>query len=102
MRWNKHIEYIYNKTKYFIFIFYIKLMSTDTRRMIYYALFQSIIASGIIAWGAAYSNSKNLLNRLQTRLLKIINKNKFTLDKNPLSIDQIFTYQSLSYHYEDL
>ena len=96
MRWNEHIEYICNKTKYPIFIFYklSKLMST-----VYYALFHSITSYGIIAWGGAYSNSKNLLNRLQIRLLKIINKTKFSVDKNPMSIDQIFTYESLSYHY---
>ena len=31
MRWNEHIEYVYNKTKYLIFIFYklTKIMSTD-------------------------------------------------------------------------
>ena len=70
--------------------------------MIYYALFHSIISYGIIARGGVYSNNKNLLIQLQIRLLKIINKNKFTVDKNPMSIDQIFTYASLSYHYEDL
>ena len=104
MRWNKHIEYIYNKTKYLIFIFYklSKLMTTDTLRMVYYALFHSIVSYGIIAWGRAYPNSKNILNRLQIRLLKIINKNKFSVDKNPMSIDKIFTYESLIYHYEDL
>ena len=104
MRWNKQIQYIYKKTKYLIFIFYklSKLMTTDTLRMVYYTLFQSIVSCGIIAWGGAYPNTKNLLNRLQIRLLKIINKNKFSVDKNPMSIDQIFTYESLTYHYEDL
>ena len=77
-------------------------MTTDTLRMVYYALFHSIVSYGIIAWGGAYPNSKNLLNRLQIRLLKIIKKNKFSVDKNPMSIDQIFTYESLTYHYEDL
>ena len=32
----------------------------------------------------------------------MINKNKFTGDNNPMSIDQIFSYESLSYHYEEL
>ena len=77
-------------------------MTIDTLRMIYYALFHSIISYGIIAWGGAYSISKNLLIKLQIRFLKITNKNKFAVDKNPMSIDQIFTYESLSYHYEDL
>ena len=75
-------------------------MTTDTLRMIYYALFYSIISYGIIAWEGTYS--KSLLNRLHIKLLKIINKNKFTLDKIPMSIDQIFSYESLSYHYEEL
>ena len=74
-------------------------MTTDTLSMIYYLLFHSIISYGIIAWGGAYSNSKNLFIKLQIRLLKIINQ---SVDKNPMSIDQIFTYESLSYHYEDL
>ena len=104
MRWNEHCEFIYNKTKYLIFVFYklSKLMTTDTLRMIYYTLFHIIISYGIIAWSGAYSNSKILLIKLQIRLLKIINKNKFAVDKNPMSIDQIFTYESLSYYYEDL
>ena len=55
MRWNEHIGYIYNKTKYFLFIIYklSKFMTTDTLRMVYYALFHRII----IAWGGAYSRS---------------------------------------------
>ena len=77
-------------------------MTTDTLRMIYYTLFHSIISYGIIAWGRAYSNSKNFFIKLQIRLLKMIYKNKFAVDKSPMSIDQIFTYESLSYHYEDL
>ena len=102
--WNEPIGYIYNKTKYLIFIFYklLKFMTTDTLRMVYYAFFHSIISYGIIAWGGAYSTSKSLLDSLQKRLLKIININKFTGDKNPMSIDQIFSYESLSYHYEEL
>ena len=83
MRWNEHCEYMYDKTKYLIFVFYklSKLMTTDTLRMIYYALFHSIISYGIIAWGGAYSNSKNLHIKLQMRLLKIINKVNLQLIK---------------------
>ena len=65
-------------------------MTTDSLRMVYYALFHSTISYGIIAWGGAYSTSKSLVDSLQKRLLKIINKNKFTGDKNSMSIDQIF------------
>ena len=107
MRSNEPIEYIYNKTKYLIFIFYklskpTTVTTTDTLTMVYYALFYSIISYGITVWGGADSNSKNLLSRLQIRLLQINNKNNFIVDKNPMRIDQIFTYEPLSYHYEDL
>ena len=79
LKWDGYIEYIINKTKYLIFIFYklAKLMQTETMRMIYYALFYSIINYGIIAWGGAYNHNINLLQKVQRRLIKIINKNKF-------------------------
>ena len=97
MRWNEHIVYVYNKSKYLIFIFYklMMIISTDCLRMVYYAFFHSMISYGTIAWGGAYSNSINLLKRLQIRLLKIVNKNKFITDKNPIYLDQIFAYESL-------
>ena len=56
----------------------------------------------MIAWGYVYSNSINLLKRLQIRLLKIVNKNKFFSDKNSIYLDEIFVYESLSYHYNVL
>ena len=56
----------------------------------------------MIALGGAYSNSFNWLKRLQIRLLKIVNKNKFITDKNSIYLDQIFAYESLSYHYNEL
>ena len=100
MRWNEHIVYMYNKRKYLIFIFYKlrKIMSTDCLHMVYYAFFHSTISYGMIACGGAYSNSISLLKRLQIRLLKIDNKTKFVTDKNPIYLDQIFAYKSLSYH----
>ena len=70
--------------------------------MVYYTFSHCIISYGMIAWGAAYSNSINLLKRLQIRLLKIVNKNKFNTDKYPIYLDQIFAYESLSYHDNEL
>ena len=43
-----------------------------------------------------------MLQRLQNRLLKIINKNKFVANDNPLNLKQLFTFNSLMYHYETL
>ena len=104
LKWNYHIKYIINKTKYINYIFY-KLKNTfqtDTMRLIYYAFFHSLINYGIIAWGGAYNNYRNLLQRQQTRLLKLINKNQFINDKNPLNLEQLFTLNSLLKHYDIL
>ena len=78
MRWNEQIVYVYNKTKYLIFIFY-RLLTYSILR-----IFHSIISYGMIAWGGAYSIRINLLKRLQIGLLKIVNENKFITDKNPI------------------
>ena len=42
----------------------------------------------------------NLLQKLKT-IVKIINKNNFGQD-NPLNLKQIFAYESLIYHYNEL
>ena len=39
--------------------------------------------------------------KIQTKLLKIINKNRSSAD-NPLHIKQIFTLESVMYHYDKL
>ena len=51
--------------------------------------------------GGAYSTATNLLQRLQKRTVKIINKNNFAQD-NPLGITLLFAYDSLIYHYRTL
>lgn len=101
MKWDKHIEYIINKTKYLVYVFYklAKTMSMDTLLMIYHAFFNSIAAYGIIAWGGAYSNSLNQLQALQNRILKIICKNTIFNKNRPLKIATRFELESLSYHY---
>ena len=80
MKWDAHIKYIVKKTKYLIFIFAkIKnIIETKTLMIMYYALFHSILNYGIIAWGGAYSNNVNLVENIQKKILKIINKNQFS------------------------
>lgn len=99
-----HINNIYNKKKYLIFIFHklAKIMSTHILQMLYYAFFHSVISYGIIAWGGAYKGRIRSLQGLQTRLIKIINKNNFIIDKYPTNIEQTFQYESLNYHYSEL
>jgi hypothetical protein len=104
LKWEIHIDNIYNKKKYLIFIFYklAKIMPTQTLLMLYHAFFHSIISYGLIAWGGAYKGRIRRLQGLQTRIIKIISKNSFLIDKYPLNIEQSFQYESLKYHYSEL
>lgn len=104
MRWENHILYIVNKTKYLIFLFYkfSKIMLPETLLMVYYAFFHSIINYGIIAWGGCLPSHKTMLQRLQSKLLKIIFKDNFDILKKPLNLDQLFALESLLFHYNVL
>lgn len=63
-------------------------MRLETLRMLYYALFHSIISYEIIAWGVVYSNFRNLLQSHQKRKRKNDNKKDFTVNRNSLKISQ--------------
>lgn len=93
----KHLEYIINKIKQNILVFMHKLSkikNTETLLKIYYSSVHSLINYGNITWARAYNNH---LSKLQTGL---VNKNKFIPKNNPLNFDQLFSYNSLLYHYD--
>lgn len=103
MKWESHITYILNKTKYLLFVFskLSKIMHKKSLMTIYYAFFHSIATYGIIAWGGAYNNVLHLLESLQRRLLKIISKNNNDFTK-PLTIKGSFDIECLLYFYTNL
>lgn len=103
-KWDSHIQYLVKKTKYLVYIFYkiSKSMSTETLRMIYYAFFQGIVSYGIIVWGGAYRNNRDLLQKIQKKILRIVNKNNFVVRDNPLNLEQLFSFEALRLHYHDL
>lgn len=104
LKWDKHIDYIIKKTKYLLYVFYklSKIMSTNVLMLIYYAFFHSIIRFGNIAWGGAYNNNLQLLQTVQNKILKVINKNNPCVMNNPVNLEQLFTIESLNYHYASL
>ena len=104
LKWNKHFELIISKTRYLIYTFrkLSKTMTTHTLLMIYYAFFHSMIRYGIIAWGGAYNNTRDLLQNLQKRILKIIGKNNFIEQNLPMNLEQMFTFEFLKHHYNNL
>ena len=69
--------------------------------MVYYAFYHSLINYGIITWGAAGKTLLRLFQRIQDRIIKLINRN-FLGDNNPLSIIQVYKYTCLLYYYETL
>lgn len=74
--WHKHIESICTKLSRVIFVFrkLRPLVSTETLRQVYFALFESHINYGIHIWGSATGVNSILL--LQKRALRVIfNKN---------------------------
>ena len=60
----------------------------------------SVINYSIIAWVGPYQTNLQILQTLQTRILKIINKNTFQTN-TPLNLIQLFAYESLRYNYEE-
>ena len=103
MKWDAHIQYIINKTEYLIYIFakIKKYLDTNSLTVIYYAFFHSYINYGIIAWGGVYKDNMTRLQNIQTRILKIIQKNCF-VKNSQLNVRQVFTLEALMYHYEEL
>ena len=104
MKWNEHIVQLTNKTKYLSFVFakLRKYMDTNTLMKIYYALFHSIIRYGIIASGGVCKTTMNPIQNIQTKLLKIGNKNHFPTKNYPLNIKQMFSLESVIYYYDKL
>lgn len=54
----------------------------------------------MIAWGGTYKNNSSLLQKIQIRILRIINKNK--LVKVTISIKQQFPNEFLIYNNNNL
>lgn len=49
-----------------------------------------------------WRHNLQLLQRLQYRILRIINKNHFALDYLPLRLEQLYSLETLTYHYQEL
>ena len=78
------------------------MMDTKTLMIIYYDFFHNLINYGVIAWGGAYDNNMKLIQSTQKKILKIINKNKFSQINPPLEIRNLFQLESISFHYASL
>ena len=51
-----------------------------------------------MAWGGAYDNNMKLIQSIQNKILKIINKNKFPQTNPSLKIKKLFQFESISFY----
>ena len=103
IKWKEHVKSIYKRTRYLIYIFsrLKNILSFNNLISAYFAFFHSIATYGIIAWGSAYGNSKNLLLNLQEKLYNIV-RNKNSKNNSILNINQTYIYKSIISEYQCL
>lgn len=73
MKWNVHIGNLIRKVRFYLLIFYKlkKYMCRKSLKIIYHALFESIVNYEIIAWDGCSKTTKSILVRIQNKLINI-------------------------------
>lgn len=96
MKWDVHIGNLIKKVRFLLFIFYKlkKYMCKKSLKIIYHALFESIVNYGIIAWGGCNKTTKSILVRIQNKLINI-----FSSDNSVLGVRESYILEALCYHY---
>jgi hypothetical protein len=79
LNWKIHTQYVTNKLRFTVFIIkkLSQILNIKQLKIMYSALFQSVLSYGIIAWGGAHNNSIKTLETLQKKVLKIIFKKPY-------------------------
>lgn len=97
LKWDKHVSYLCNKTRYLIHNFFIlrQILNTKLLKLIYKALFEQIIRYGIIIWGGLYNRHLQCLNVIQNSILKIIFKKPRLYETKLLYDEEIFNIRTL-------
>lgn len=104
IRWSSHITYINNRLRSLIHKFYIlrSILSRKNMLILYNSLAESLLRYCIVAWGAAFNTTTQILQRTQNVILKIIlfknwryNTEQLYKDTNVMNLKLLFSYQSL-------
>ena len=74
LKWNKHIEILTTRLRRTLYVFKTlkHIIQTKMLKILYYALFQSVLCHGIIGWGGLYNNVLRPVISVQKYILKII------------------------------
>lgn len=104
LKWDIHIDYVVKKLRSILhrFKYLSQIFKLEQMRILYYALVESHINYGIIAWGAATSNHVSNLEIIQKSILKVIYRKPRIYSSNDLygstkilDIRQLFLLQVL-------
>ena len=73
LKWDKHIKHLCSKLRKIMynFIQMRNYLTINTLRIIYFALFQSVIQYRILGWGCVSNTNLTPLNLLQKKIIKI-------------------------------
>ena len=101
LRWDYQIKELIKRTKFVLIIFYRlrSMLNGKSLKIIYHALFESVVNYGIIAWGGCNKSIWKPLLNTQKRLIKLFHKNDF--QDSPLTITHTFILESILYYYEE-
>jgi hypothetical protein len=101
LKWNVHIEKLYNYLKSMCYYFYHIRNYLDLKSclMVYYAMIHSHLNYGIHIWGSTYDTHLNKLYKMQKKIFKIMFKSEYIFDKIPiLNIKQSYILKIIIYH----
>lgn len=80
LKWETHINFIIKKVRCILYKFkhFTQIFKIEQMRILYYALVESHLSYGIIAWGAATNNHMHNLEIVQKWILKVIYNKPYT------------------------
>lgn len=111
LKWGKHISQICKKLRKTCYNLRLlsRILDLKLARMVYFAIVQSIIQYGIIAWGGTYTTTISPLTNLLSKIIKIcLRKQKFYsttrafAELKVMNIGQIFICTLLKFVYNNI
>lgn len=99
--WQDHILKIRSQLKsaMFAMVYLKRYTSTDVQKQVYYALVESRLRYGVLAWGNASKTHTDKLISLQRRIIKTINTNRVNF--KVLDVKGIFKMTAILEYYDD-
>lgn len=110
MKWKTHASNLISKIRRTIYIFHSLqcIAGQKLLREVYYALVQSVLSYGILAWGGAYKNviskiqiAQNLVLRIMLRKDRMYSTEKLYREENIMNIKQLYSLEIIKYTHKN-